>query len=223
MLPVKAAIFDIGATLVTGPPVAPNKVIAKLIGVPAAEVGSIIMTTDLESADHVCKALADRFGAFGDESVLEICELWKSQANAAQALEGASKAVLALKKFGLKIGLLSDIWNPYYESVVKALPDVIDAADAIVLSCRSGSRKPDKTNFELMIQELGVLPSECVMIGDTYTHDIEPALDMGMQAVWVLARPDRESDSILKILNGKSPAPSATVQNIAEIERIIGE
>ncbi len=221
MLPVKAAIFDIGATLVTGPPVAPNKVIAKLIGVPAADVGSIIMTNDLKSAEHVCKALASRFGALSDDATYEICRLWDSQADAAQALEGASDAVIALKNAGLKIGLLSDIWNPYYESVTKALPEVVSAADAIVLSCRSGSRKPDKANFELMVRELNIRPSECIMIGDTYTHDIQPALEIGMQAVWVLARPDRESDSITKILNGKYLAPSATVQNIADIKQII--
>ncbi|MEN6355938.1 MAG: HAD family hydrolase [Armatimonadota bacterium] len=220
-MPVKAAIFDIGATLVTGPPVAPNKVIARLIeGATAAQVSSIIMTTDLRSADQVCDALKHKFGQLSDHAVTGIHELWQSQATAAQALEGAKETVLALKDRGYMIGLLSDIWNPYYESVTKAMPEVVSASDAIVLSCLSGSRKPAKDNFELVVKKLGVEPCECVMIGDTYTHDIQPALEMGMRAIWVLARPDREAQSLIRILNGECPAPTATTANISQVASV---
>ncbi len=144
-------------------------------------------------------------------------QLWDSQATAAQALEGASDAVLALKERGLLIGLLSDIWNPYYESVKNALPQVVEAADAIVLSCRTGARKPGKDNFIRSLNELSVAPEEAVMIGDTYTHDILPALELGMRAVWVLARPDREAAEVIKVLNGEGPAPTVTVSSIGEV------
>ncbi len=125
--------------------------------------------------------------------------------------------MLALKRRGVRVGLLSDIWSPYYESVTKALPEVIRAADAIVLSCRTGARKPDPANFLTALEELGVGPEEAVMVGDTYSHDILPALELGMRAVWVLARPDREAESIIAVLNGDSPAPTATVRTIAEV------
>lgn len=214
----KAAIFDVGATLVTGPPVAPNKVIAGLMeGATAGEVASVIMTTELICADGVCEAIESRFGAIGDRARTEIAELWDSQASAAMEIEGATEAVLALKRLGLRIGLLSDIWNPYYESVEKALPDVIRAADAIVLSCRTGARKPSPDNFLRALDELDVEPEEAVMIGDTYSHDILPALELGMRAVWVLARPEREAESIIKVLNGECPAPTATVSSITEV------
>jgi FMN phosphatase YigB (HAD superfamily) len=213
-----AAIFDIGATLVTGPPVAPNKVIAKLIdGASAADVASIIMTTELSCADGVCRAIESRYGVLTDTARGGISQLWKSQSSAAEEIDGAVQAVLKLKNRGLKIGLLSDIWAPYYDSVVKALPQVIDVADSIVLSCRTGARKPDLTNFTRVLDELGIEAAQAVMIGDTYTHDIKPALDLGMQAIWVLARPDRESESIIEILNQDNPAPTATVSHIAEV------
>jgi len=214
----RAAIFDIGATLVTGPPVAPNKVIAALLdGAGAAEVASVIMTTELTCADGVCSALEARFGTIGREARVGIERLWNMQSSAAVGLDGASDTVLALKRRGLRIGLLSDIWNPYYESVEKALPDVIGAADAIVLSCRTGARKPEPANFVKALDELDVEPCSAVMIGDTYTHDIRPALQLGMRAVWVLARPDREAESIIGVLNGDYPTPTATVSSIAEV------
>jgi FMN phosphatase YigB (HAD superfamily) len=216
--PVKAAIFDIGATLVTGPPVAPNKVIARLLdGVSAAEIASVIMTTELTCANGVCEALVTRFGAIGRQARAGIEQLWDSQSSAAQELPGSTQTVLALKGKGLLIGLLSDIWNPYYASVEKALPEVIRAADAIILSCRTGARKPSVDNFQRSLDELGLSPYEAVMIGDTYTHDILPALQLGMRAVWVLARPDREAEHIIKVLNGDLPAPTVTVSNITEV------
>jgi HAD superfamily hydrolase (TIGR01509 family) len=214
----RAALFDIGATLVTGPPVAPNKVIASLLGgVGPAEVASVIMTCELASAEAACEALELRFGAIGERAKAGIAELWQMQSSAAAALDGASETVLALKRRGIRIGLLSDIWSPYYTGIERAVPEVVSAADAIVLSCRTGARKPDAANFVTALGELGVEPSEAVMVGDTYAHDILPALKLGMRAVWVLARPEREADSIIQVLNGDLPAPTATVLRIGEV------
>jgi FMN phosphatase YigB (HAD superfamily) len=222
MMPVKAAIFDIGATLVTGPPIAPNKVISGLIkGSSPIVVSDVIMKNDLRSADQVCDALTNMYGQLSGDAVVNIHQLWRSQRCAAQALDGAKETVLALKDHGLMIGLLSDIWNPYYESVTKALPEVMDVSDTIVLSCRSGRRKPDRYNFELITKNLCLKPNQCVMIGDTYTHDIQPALELGMSAVWVLARPDREAEFIIKVLNGECPAPTATTASISQVASVV--
>lgn len=217
-LSVKAAIFDIGATLVTGPEVAPNKVIAAIVrGATASEIGEVIMTTELESPKHVCRLLEERFGEIDGNASGEIFDLWHAQRTAPVEIAGATDTVLALKSRGLKVGLLSDIWSPYYRGVERALPRVIEAADVIVLSCRTGCRKPSPDNFVRALDELGVRPKEAVMIGDTYSHDIQPAIELGMRTVWVLARPDREVDSIKRILNGECPAPSVTVGSISDV------
>ena len=220
-LSTSAVIFDIGATLVTGPPVAPNKVIAGLLSsskdATAAEVASVIMTTPLRMPEEAYAALESRFGPLDRDAVAGIRDLWNAQARAAREIDGATDTVLALKKRGLKIGLLSDIWTPYYRSVERAIPRVIKAADAIVLSFQTGSRKPEPANFLRILQELGVEPGEVIMVGDTYEHDILPALQLGMRAVWVLARPDRETDSIIRVLNGDFPSPTLTVPGIAEV------
>lgn len=220
-MPVKVAVFDIGATLVTGPPIAPNKVIASLLNsVTAAEVASVIMTKPLESAEAVCAAIEAEFGSLNEEASIGITELWNSQNSAPVAIKGALEAVSALKSRGFEIGLLSDIWSPYYAGVEKAIPEIIAAADSIVLSYKTGIRKPAKDNFLRSLSELGVQPNEAVMIGDTYTHDILPALQLGMNAVWVLARPERECSEIIRVLNRNSPAPTAAVANISQITEL---
>jgi len=215
---IGAVVFDVGATLVTGPEVAPNKVIAELYGgVNAAEVASVIMTDEFRSAEEACAIIEDRFGTFSDCARTAFFDLWLSQSEAAREIPGASETVLELKRRGLKIGLLSDIWSPYYASVEKAIPRVVEAADAIVLSCRTGARKPGLKNFARIAEELQIESGRTVMVGDTFEHDIQPAMEMGMRAVWVLARPQRESASIVRVLNGEVTGPCATVRSITEV------
>ncbi len=219
--PVKAVVFDIGATLVTGPPVAPNKVIARYFpGASAAVIASVIMTCNLDSVHDCLGRLESHFGKPSDEAVKAISELWDSQKNCASEIESATEIVMALKERGIKIGLLSDIWRPYYESVELAIPKIVAAADAIVLSCRTGARKPSHKNFHRVAEELGVEYQDLVMVGDTYTHDILPALELGMRAVWVLARLDREAASVVDVLNGKYPRPTMTVSSINELPEL---
>ena len=220
---IRAVIFDIGATLVTGPPVAPNKVIAGLLGnMTAAEVASVIMTTPLRSVDETLSALEQSFGPIPEQAALGIAELWNAQAQAAIGIEGAVETVLRVKSSGVKIGLLSDIWTPYYLSVERAIPEVIAAADSIVLSFKTGYRKPDQCNFQQALMELAVEPGETVMVGDTYEHDILPAIELGMRAIWVLARPDREHNSIIRVLNGACSPPTLTVTSIAGAADVLG-
>ena len=218
---VKAAIFDIGATLITGPPVAPNKVIAGLMkDVTAAEVSSVIMTNEFCSPEEVCYALEKPYGQMSQECKNGVCELWEAQACAPVEIDGATETVLALKAKGIRIGLLSDIWSPYYDGVCKAIPEIVEAADAVVLSFREGERKPSHLNFISALTKLGVDADESVMIGDTYTHDIAPALELGMHAVWVVARPDREAEDIMKVIKREAPPPTASVARISEVANL---
>ncbi|MGC8863095.1 MAG: HAD family hydrolase [Armatimonadota bacterium] len=214
-LSASAVIFDIGSTLVTGPEVAPNKVIAGLLGnVATDEVASVIMTAPFAGPDEVCAALERKFGTLSPGVVIAIRDLWNAQATSAREIDGASGTVLALKQNGLKVGLLSDIWSPYYASVRKAIPRVIEAADSIVLSLHTGFRKPEPANFVRALQELQVEPQDAVMVGDTYEHDILPAMRLGMCAVWVLARPERELGSVVRVLNGEAPAPNLVIPQV---------
>lgn len=214
----KAFVFDIGATLVTGPPVAPNKVIAALlVDVTPKEVASVIMTRELDCGERAVSALRECFGEISEADQQAVCELWESQRTAPVPIRGAAETVLALKREGFKVGLLSDIWTPYFLGACAAIPGVIEAADSITLSCRTGHRKPEAFNFMNALDGLGVEPGEAVMVGDTYEHDIQPALELGMKAVWVLCRPDREAESAKGVMEGSLPMPTRTIFDITEL------
>lgn len=55
----------------------------------------------------------------------------------------------------------------------------------IVESAVVGVRKPDAAIFTLGVQALGFLPKETVVIGDSYSKDIEPAKMAGCQTIWL--------------------------------------
>lgn len=218
---VKAVVFDIGATLVTGPPVAPNKAIASVLGCAApSEVAAVIMTQPLFSPADAIAALEEKFGPLSTDASRAVEELWNSQADAAQEIGGAVETVLALKNRGFKIGLVSDIWTPYYLSVQRAISEILEVSDAVVLSFETGRRKPELFNFNRVLDLLRIEASEAVMVGDTYEHDILPAIELGMHTIWMLARPEREKEYIVRLLNADLPTPEFTVLDITQIPHL---
>ena len=54
--------------------------------------------------------------------------------------------------------------------------------------------KPGAPIFWLALQKCGCLPSEAVMVGDNFRHDIQGATDVGIAGVWLnwtnLPRPE---------------------------------
>lgn len=54
----------------------------------------------------------------------------------------------------------------------------------IVESAVVGVRKPDHRIFLLGVEALGLKPEECIVVGDSFYKDIEPAKKAGCQTVW---------------------------------------
>ena len=54
----------------------------------------------------------------------------------------------------------------------------------IVESAVVGVRKPDHRIFLLGVEALGLKPEECIVVGDSFYKDIDPAKKAGCQAVW---------------------------------------
>ncbi len=55
----------------------------------------------------------------------------------------------------------------------------------IVESAKVGIRKPDPRIFALGVERLGLKAEETVVVGDSFTKDIEPALKAGCHSVWL--------------------------------------
>ena len=95
----------------------------------------------------------------------------------------------ALRSMGIKIGLISNCFSEEAEAFHKShLPAYFDAA---ILSYEAGITKPDPEIYKLCAKKLGVLPSECLFVGDGGSSELKGAESVGMKplrAMWYLNR-----------------------------------
>jgi len=97
---------------------------------------------------------------------------------------GASEVISVLHAQGYKLGLVSNGKTLFQERNFEAL-GVSDLFETVVVSEAVGLRKPEAGIFELACRNLGVLPSECVFVGDNPIADIEGAKNCGMFTVFL--------------------------------------
>lgn len=90
----------------------------------------------------------------------------------------------------------------------KYFPTVIESAVV-------GVRKPDPRIFRLGVDALGVKPEEALVVGDSFGKDIEPALSLGCQAVWIKGKTWTEEEGKRKY--------DLTISKLQELKGLLQE
>ena len=109
--------------------------------------------------------------------------------------DDVSAALHGLAERDLQLGLISnshrclESFQEHFE-----LDGLIDVA---ISSSQHGYMKPHPSIFEAALKLAGVLPQEAVMVGDSFTQDIEGAQRVGMKGVLV-RRSDPESATAVR-------------------------
>ena len=93
---------------------------------------------------------------------------------------GVVDTLRELKQQGFKLGVVSDGFR------LKAWMRLNEAGldsyfDAVVTYDDTGKRKPAKEPFLLICNQLGVIPEECLMVGDWPERDIQGGKQAGMK------------------------------------------
>lgn len=212
-------LLDIGSTLVDGPNLGPARRLAEALELPAGaetRLSRLLFTTDPGGPEGLACAIATAFGVDPRRAEEVVGELWQTQIDEAYALPGAAAAVESLRRVGLEPALVSNIWPPFFEGFRKCLPELADSCPAY-LSYRLGLAKPDPAIYRHALVDLAAEPFACVMIGDTYRNDIEPAQRLGLKTIWLLHRPAKERADLAAVLNGAARPPDLTLTAIAEL------
>jgi 2-haloacid dehalogenase len=79
---------------------------------------------------------------------------------------------------------------------------------AVITAQQVGSYKPDRRNFRFALARLGAPPARVLRVAQSLYHDIAPANELGLTAVWVNRRHDRP---------GFGATPAATAQPDLEV------
>ena len=117
----------------------------------------------------------------------------------------------ALVSRGVRIGLISNSHRSLssFERHF-ALDGLIHTA---VSSLEHGFMKPHRSIFDAALRQLDVAATEAVMVGDSYTHDIEGARAAGMRGVLVQRSPHETATPV--------PADVPVIRGLAELLPLI--
>jgi putative hydrolase of the HAD superfamily len=82
--------------------------------------------------------------------------------------------------------------------------------DALVVSATVGAAKPDPAIFAAALEQVGALPTQAVMLGDSWAADVCGAYAVGMRAIW-LNRHNRPRPDATPVAELTSLEPLTTV------------
>lgn len=105
------------------------------------------------------------------------------QAFATRVLPDARPAIDVVLAAGVRAGCLSN-----YSYLLPLLLDEVELADRldpVVFSAAVGAEKPDPRIFVAAAAAVDADPSDCVLIGDDLTNDVDGARRSGMPVVWI--------------------------------------
>lgn len=212
--------FDIGSTLIDGPPLGPARRLSEMLGFGpevAGEVERVLFRSPARDPEQLANTIVNRLRVDFDRALEACTTLWNAQLEEAYVLPGAREMIEKLKSAGIPRAYLSNIWPPFYEHFKQEFPEEARGQPQF-LSFETGLMKPDPAFFQLALRAVEARAEDAVMVGDTYRNDIRPAIELGMRTVWVLHRPEKEKADLIEVLNGDAPPPDLTLNSIAELE-----
>ena len=217
--------FDIGHTLVRGTKPSARRLLAADLALSEKEAkraGRLVMTHYSQSPSALAGALKQVLPNRSEAEIRSSLEkLWDRQIADVAEIDGATPLLRSLKNSGFKLGVLSNIWHPFYEGLRRSCSEMLELIDYQVLSYRTGHKKPDLRLFRYALQKADASASSCWMVGDTYELDMAPALKIGMHTVWLLTHPDREKSTIAQLLRGEKKPPDWVTEDLQGISAFL--
>jgi putative hydrolase of the HAD superfamily len=115
-----------------------------------------------------------------DACAREIYEEWAS-CHHFHLYDDVPETLQRLSREGIRIGLISNTHRclTSFQSHFQ-LDGLVSVA---ISSSEHGYMKPHPSIFEAALRRVGVAAPEAVMVGDSYTHDVEGAVRLGMRGV----------------------------------------
>lgn len=218
----RVVFFDLGQTLVSGLERSARVLLAERLGLSekqAKRVGKLIMShRSVESrqlSEAISRLLPERDPA---EIEAHLSSLWREQEMSVSALPGAVPLVRSLKSLGIRTGIISNAWHPFHCGFLHFCGELSELFDFRILSYRQECKKPSTLLFRRALAEAGESATHAWMVGDCYELDIEPALKIGMHAIWLLRRPEKEIPLLARVLRGEKRSPDYTAEDLGEIQ-----
>lgn len=212
---IKAVIFDMYETLITllESPLYFGTQIAEDIGMDVADflkewnASEEAQTNGSVSLEEVLAIIMKKHECYSDKLLKKIVEkrVATKRDNFLHIHSEIIPMLTELKNRKIKVGLISNCFSE--EAFVIRESILFPFFDAVYLSYEQGLAKPDKEIFRRCMEELRVMPYECIYIGDGGSQELETAEALGMktfQALWYLRddslQPMKRNDAFLHLI-----------------------
>ncbi|WP_067515191.1 HAD family hydrolase [Endozoicomonas ascidiicola] len=183
---IKGAIFDLYGTLIDLNTRPLLREFSRILGVKCSPVKLKRTLTktyinDDDALNGFIETILDR-KATPDETLSCKVALQK-HLSTAKLHKGAKLLLRNLKARNVKLALLSNVAQifkqPFYTLGLEKYFDVIHFSSDI------GEKKPSANAYMKTISELGILPSDCMFVGDDVKNDYDAPKTLGMSAVHI--------------------------------------
>lgn len=109
---------------------------------------------------------------------------WDSFIEKMELHHGVEELLTMLNSNSVKIGILTDLTTHIQLRKLEKL-GISKFVDGFVSSEEVGCEKPSASMYLTILNKLDSKPSEALMVGDSYSKDIDGALAIGMDAIWL--------------------------------------
>lgn len=203
---IKAVIFDMFETLVThySSPLYFSQQMAQDIGITPAEFQKLWRTSDTErtlgcvSFQEIIEHILKTYGCYSKELFEKIVR--KRIATKKECFSKLHSDIIpmleAIRQSEKKLALISNCFSE--EALVIRQSVFATYFDPMYLSYEVHMKKPDIEIFQSCVEELKVMPQECLYIGDGGSCELEAATEAGMKALqagWYLKQSGQLSEA----------------------------
>lgn len=198
---IEAVVFDVYGTIVEiNDKRAPYKRLFRLL----AKKGRVPLQSDaaqLMSTPADISEIAKLFGyELSEQELSPIQTALESEISSISVYPDALETLQALRDTGLKLGLCSNLAQPYAKPIMELLPISLDG---YVWSFEVGTIKPDPRIYLKVCDALDLEPTKILFVGDTLLADYIGPRRVGMKSVHLCRK--------------GSPSPNETINSLAEL------
>lgn len=187
----KVILFDLWKTIARGPypePIANFRSILGLDGlVDDEQFLRVCLTTGNEDPERYMIEVANHFGvtALPENALPEFVALIRKEKQGLLTYTDVFKTLWTLKQDGYRLGLVTNSW-PFPVRALLEASGLDQLFEHVIASSEVGLAKQDGPEIYFLAATLfGVLPEECVMVGDNPSLDIIPVLAANVRAVLI--------------------------------------
>lgn len=96
------------------------------------------------------------------------------------------------------VGILTNGFSEVQHAKFDRFPELRDRSDVLIISEETGYMKPHPELFAYAAAAAGVPAETILYVGDSYTSDVQGALQAGWQSAWYTTRSDQQTNNVFR-------------------------